>query len=245
MELKIDISNLQKVTHSSFHKHDQWEIIFYIEGTGSFCTPTAQYPFKPGTVFFIPPGLLHRSVSEDGFNNIYIRGDFEHLIMFEDLLCIEDNDLKDGEFLIRMIYRNRFGTSNYLSDLCTAYIHFLLQEATFQNGIEYTIHRLCARIAENAFDPNIDITQYLKDSGYAEDYIRMRFKEVTGMPPLKFLTKIRIERACTLFEMYKEQFSLMQVAEKCGYNDYVYFSKKFKQQTGMSPQKYMQSVLTR
>lgn len=245
MEIKVGISNTQKVTQSSFHKHDQWEIIFYIEGTGHFCTPTEQFPFKPGTVFFIPPFLTHRSVSEDGFNNIYIRGAFEHLIMFENLLMVEDNLQKDGDFLIHMIYRNRFGNSNYLADLCTAYIHFLLQQATFQNNLDLTIHRICTHIAENAFDPGLDIAQYLRNSGYAEDYIRMRFKETVGIPPLKFLTKVRIEHACTLFEMYKDQFSLMQVAEKCGYTDYVYFSKKFKQQTGMSPQKYMRTILNR
>lgn len=242
MELKIDISNAHKIKQSSFHKHDQWEIIFYIEGDGFFCTPTNRYSFKRGSVFFVPPGVIHRSVSEEGFNNMYVRGNFEHLIMFDDLLTVEDNAEHDGEFFIHMLYRNRYRNSNYLSDLCTAYIHFLLQEAHFKNGVERTIHKICSQIAENAFDHNIDITQYLKNSGYAEDYIRMRFKEIIGMSPLKFLTKIRIERACTLLEMYKDQFSLMQVAEKCGYTDYVYFSKKFKQQVGISPQKYIETL---
>ncbi len=42
---------------------------------------------------------------------------------------------------------------------------------------------------------------------------------------------------------YKNHFSLAEVAEKCGYTDYVYFSKKFKEKVGISPMLYKKSGL--
>lgn len=239
MELIIGISNTYKMKQCPFHHHKQWEILFFTEGNGFFYTQTGAIPFKPGSIFLIPPELSHRSVSEDGYVNITVQGNFENLIFFDELLTVEDNVHNDGRFLIDMINRNRYNDCNYLSVLCTTYIHFLLQEANFKNNIEKKIQQICSQIAENAYDPNIDVGLYLRNSGYAEDYIRMHFKRIVGMPPLKFLTKIRIERACALMEIYKDQVSLVQIAEKCGYTDYIYFSKKFKQQTGMSPQSYI------
>ena len=76
------------------------------------------------------------------------------------------------------------------------------------------------------------------ESGYAEDYIRAHFKRITGKTPNEFLSGIRIKRACFLIETYRDSLSLSQISEQCGYTDYVYFSKKFKSVTGMSPKEY-------
>jgi AraC-like DNA-binding protein len=38
---------------------------------------------------------------------------------------------------------------------------------------------------------------------------------------------------------YGKSVSLTEVAEKCGFTDYVYFSKKFKAVTGIAPRTYI------
>lgn len=221
------------------HSHDQWEIIFYTEGSGTIHLHDSDHPFRPGTAIFVPPGTAHHSTTESHYTNIYIRGDFAHLIMFTEPVIISDNEHGDGALLIRMIYRNRYKNSNYVSDLCKTYIHYLLLESTLQNELSSAIHKIYEQIMANAFDSNIDVGFYLRNSGYAEDYIRMRFKETVGMSPLKFLTKIRIDHACLLLEMYKDRIPLTHIAERCGYTDYVYFSKKFKEMVGVAPQKFV------
>ena len=35
---------------------------------------------------------------------------------------------------------------------------------------------------------------------------------------------------------------LAQICEECGYVDYIYFSKKFKEVTGLSPREYKNNV---
>jgi AraC-like DNA-binding protein len=81
----------------------------------------------------------------------------------------------------------------------------------------------------------------LTKSGYAEDYIRAKFREITGYTPVEFLTKVRISQACSLIDMYGNSLQLSEIAEKCGYTDYVYFSRRFKALTGISPREYLRS----
>lgn len=68
--------------------------------------------------------------------------------------------------------------------------------------------------------------------------MRSCFKKITGKTPNEFLTEIRIKHACFLIEVYRSELSLSEISEQCGYLDYVYFSKKFKSVTGMSPREY-------
>ncbi|MBQ9760845.1 MAG: AraC family transcriptional regulator, partial [Clostridia bacterium] len=67
---------------------------------------------------------------------------------------------------------------------------------------------------------------------------RSCFKKITGKTPNEFLTEIRIKHACYLIDIYQDNLSLSEIAEKCGYLDYIYFSKRFKLVTGISPREY-------
>ena len=43
-------------------------------------------------------------------------------------------------------------------------------------------------------------------------------------------------------DIYINSMSLNEISEKCGYTDYVYFSRKFKQVMGMSPRNYIKTL---
>lgn len=217
------------------HTHGNFEIMFYIEGEGFLHTPEKDYPFTAGTAIIVPPNIPHGSVSENGFKNISVGGSFGHLLMFEAIKTIYDNTDREGEFFANAIYRNRFSSKALLNSLAESYIHFLLQNTEYETPSLKAVNELCRKIAENAFDSSFNLTDLLTQSGYAEDYIRMCFTKQIGMPPLKFLNKLRIDRAAALINIYKKELPLSQIAEKCGFQDYVYFSKKFKQITGASP----------
>ena len=40
-----------------------------------------------------------------------------------------------------------------------------------------------------------------------------------------------------------DKLSIEEIAEKVGYNDYFYFTKVFKKNTGISPSKYRKNLL--
>ena len=154
------------------------------------------------------------------------------------MVSFADNDTREGRTLAKLIYENRYGNKAYLESLCTAYICFLTQRFEIEHLIDRTVKKIISEISENALDPAVNLTEILQKSGYSEDYIRSVFKKFTGKTPHEFLTDIRMNHACFLIDVYKNELSLSEIAEKCGYLDYVYFSKIFKSVKGVSPKSY-------
>ena len=242
MDLQINCTQ-DGVKKYPLHKHNQYEIMLYLSGVGCLRTKKQNYPFSPGSVIIVPPGIEHGSVSENGFKNISIAGEFEQLLYLNQPVTLADNRQKEGAQLATLIYHNRYGNKEYLSKLCEAYVHFLLQNLEFEDSIGLAVDKIKREIMLRFCDGNFRVSALLHESGYAEDYIRAYFKKITSKTPNAFLTEIRIKHALFLMEVYVHTLSLQQIAERCGYTDYVYFSKKFKTIMGMSPRAYKNVVL--
>ncbi len=237
--MEIIVSRTRKGTKLfPMHKHAYSELSFYSETAGVMKTPDKSYPFSPGSIVIIPPDTYHSTIGETELDGIYLRGDFNALPRLKSPLVLRDNRDGEGKKLINIIYNNRFGNREYLASLCDAYIHFLITNMQFDDEIGEAVKEIKDEITRLAYDSRINPTEILKKSGYAEDYIRAKFKEATGKTPIAFLTDIRIKHARFLTETFGSSLTLAEVAEMCGYTDYVYFSKKFKEVTGLSPRKY-------
>ncbi|MBE6645829.1 MAG: helix-turn-helix domain-containing protein [Ruminococcaceae bacterium] len=226
------------LTRYPMHTHKNYEIMLYLEGAGYMRTEVGDFPFRRGTVVIVPPNIKHGSVSENGFKNISIEGSFNQYLHMDTVTSFEDNISQDGMALARMIYENRYGNAAYLNALCTAYVCFLMQQLDVESVIRQRVNAIAFEISENALNAEIDLASILSKSGYAEDYVRARFKKITGKTPNEFLTEIRIRHACFLIDIYKVELSLTEIAERCGYTDYPYFSKKFKSVMKISPREY-------
>ncbi|GIP32187.1 AraC family transcriptional regulator [Paenibacillus sp. J2TS4] len=81
----------------------------------------------------------------------------------------------------------------------------------------------------------ISIEQMAHTLGYHRSYLSKIFKQHTGMSPMQFLLKIRMERARILL---REPLTIEQVASSVGFPDALYFSKQFKKWFGSSPTRY-------
>ncbi len=112
-----------------------------------------------------------------------------------------------------------------------------------KNSVNFAVNEIVFKITENAYDSHIILSKILNESKYSEDYIRQQFKKVMGVYPTKFLIKLRIDRARFLIDVYGKTLSLGEISEKCGYTDYVYFSKCFKKIMGVSPSEYKQQLI--
>lgn len=237
MELQINRTRDGEIKYPQ-HQHKGYEIMLYLDGEGYMLADGKSIPFRRGTVIIVPPGITHGSVSVSGFKNISVLGDFGRYFDFDYVISFSDNASGEGTLLASLIYENRFGEYAYLHALCTSYICFLTQRFKTESAITLTVQAIASEIAERAFDSDINIVNILRKSGYSEDYIRSKFKKLTGKTPIGFLSEIRIKHACFLIDVYKNTLSLSEISEKCGYLDYSYFSKVFKSAVGMSPQTY-------
>jgi two-component system response regulator YesN len=80
-----------------------------------------------------------------------------------------------------------------------------------------------------------DVSEYV---GMNPTYFSLLFKEEMNISYIKYLTKLRIERAK---EFLREGYKVAEVSENVGYHTYRHFSELFKRHTGINPGQYRDS----
>ncbi len=76
---------------------------------------------------------------------------------------------------------------------------------------------------------------------FSAPHFHRLFKEQTGLPPLEYATKLRMEKGARL--LLGTELSVKEIAFVCGYEDSKYFSRLFRQREGMSPKQYREHFL--
>lgn len=84
---------------------------------------------------------------------------------------------------------------------------------------------------------NIKAGELSMEFGFVSEYISRIFKKYVGLTPSRYLTKIRMEKACELIRNNPE-IQIKEVADQVGYKDIHYFSKVFRKEMGVWPSEY-------
>jgi AraC family transcriptional regulator len=82
-----------------------------------------------------------------------------------------------------------------------------------------------------ANDPSI--AEIAHECGLSSGYFARAFKRSTGVPPYKWLTKMRVERAKALLK--DPRCELADIAQLCGFVDQSHFTRVFSRSEGYSP----------
>lgn len=229
----------------NFHKHKNYELYIYSSGKGKLHIENQVYDAERGMIVVMPPNILHGSISHDNLQYLAIAGKSDELIHIDTPIIFKDNERGDGFSLLQMIFANRYENQEYFNSLCLCFIHYILKNLKNTTPLEKTISNIKRQIASNFHDSNINVTELLKQSGYAEDYIRAKFKEFVGKTPVEYLNELRINHSKILITIYKNALPLIDISLNCGFVDYIYFSRKFKQVVGISPIEYKKMIITK
>ena len=89
------------------------------------------------------------------------------------------------------------------------------------------------------YDTDIKISDIAKIYGFHPNYLCYLFKKEFEISPKKYLTNLRIKRACNLLK--NTDYSINIIANSIGFQDQLKFSKTFHKLVGMSPSKYRSS----
>ncbi|HEY1009994.1 MAG: GlxA family transcriptional regulator [Daejeonella sp.] len=95
---------------------------------------------------------------------------------------------------------------------------------------------MAQRKIEAAYQRGSTIEEMIKDVPASRRNIARRFKLVTGLTPIEYLQKTRIEAAKRLLEQTNQQ--MLEIMLSSGYNDPKAFRKIFRKTVGMTPTGY-------
>lgn len=96
---------------------------------------------------------------------------------------------------------------------------------------------LLEQYLQNNFDCEISLGELEEKFGFSSEHLCRIFKKHIGQTPIKYVTKIRINKAKQLL-INRSDIAINKVGELVGYKDAFYFSKVFKSNVGLSPSDY-------
>ncbi len=232
--------------NSRLHYHDAYELVILENGERSYMVGDKLVYLKPRDVLIIKPNEIHGAIggkytlTNFAFNDAYFsryfsKGGTSHIVK-----CFEKRliRVREGDFGSLLKYSERLCEDTedvyaLMNIMCI--LESNLSRKTNDLSFGTKISAVLEYINENyaAIESLSDICNSLYIS---KQYLCDLFKEHTGTTVMKYIVSIRIRASLELLS--KTNLSIEEISEKCGFNSSSYFTKVFKNITGVSPAKY-------
>lgn len=98
-------------------------------------------------------------------------------------------------------------------------------------------------LEKHCLSDDISIETLAEISGISSVYFRKIFSELYGMPPMRYVGRIRIEKAKRM--LIGDSVSVTHIAEMSGFGSVYHFCKAFKKATGITPTEWAKSIRER
>ena len=98
---------------------------------------------------------------------------------------------------------------------------------------ELFMRRVVAFVEQNIDNADVSIGDMATACAVSRSGLQRKMKQLVGVTPVDFIRQARIKRACHLLR--QTDTTVSDVAYRCGFSDPKYFSRTFKNATGMSP----------
>ena len=106
------------------------------------------------------------------------------------------------------------------------------EEESASTRYEPRIRKACKQMVE-AIEKPFDSESFARSNGISHTSFRRHFKAQMGMAPIQYLLELRMRKAKGL--LMQTTLPIQIIAEECGFDNPLYFSRLFKQRTGLSP----------
>lgn len=213
-----------------------WEIMYCIEGHGVLATEGREVSYGEGDVIVQPPNVLHRLTPESDSRDIYLM--VNETYPFDGIVTLPDTVDRDIRSLLMMMYRmqvrdvpGRNGVMMLLLNTLTEYIN-MVNSSTHRTKL---VDAMENEIIKNLSNAQFRLYDMYKALFVSEDKARAQFQQEVGCSPHEYLTRLRVQQACRMFTHAHGETSVAEVAARVGVPDPQYFSRMFKQNTGLSP----------
>jgi AraC-like DNA-binding protein len=246
----------------SLHKmgpaiHDYYLIHTVLDGQGEFTVRDKSFSCLAGDTFIIFPGELFSYQADDQRPWHYVWVAFVgHGVpgLMDSLGVSREEPVVSGTLnpKVRNYYdqlHNCF-QSEFLPELsnleASGWVRLLLQQFGLTKRQPEIVKPASDTVIDNVmkqaiqyltlqYTQPISIEQLSNMLGYHRTHLCKLFKQTTGLSPMQYLLRIRMERAEMLLAT---PMMIDQVASSVGFGDALYFSKKFRKWSGQSPSEF-------
>lgn len=243
------------------HRHDSYLMVFFTNGSGLHEVDFDQFEIKRGSLFVLQPGQMHHwSLSEDieGFviifsqelYNLYFgqkkinEYNFYHSIHNRPEMVFEEEELpKIVPYFDLLIQENNQNNKMQLDKMLNLLdcIHIEISRK-YSETYSHQTHSYNIKI--NKFESLLEryFRQEKLPSFYAEklNITLKHLNRICNEILQKTATEVIMDRVILEIKrmLIDKQLAVNEVAFAVGYEDYSYFSRFFKKQTGMSPTEF-------
>jgi AraC-like DNA-binding protein len=244
--------------HSRYHSHgeNEFELHYFIQGSGSFLNDRTRFRLEPGTLFLTNPEIDHSIIVQDGSNPISY---YAVLLKTDDsdreiqrLLTI---DLKSNRtyalgtnyrFFFEEIKEKGLSGSRALRQSAVhqliSFLYVLSGEEDFHFSDSRNSHiEKALRIMQNNITNDLDLVLIAEKLGLSKSYFIRLFQQKMKTTPMKYFMKLKIEAAGAM--LTSTDRSLLTIAQDLNFYSEFHFSRVFKQYTGSAPSVYRKQYL--
>lgn len=231
----------EKVTKFSNHLPYN-ELIFHLSGRADIYFGGKVFSTNPGDVRLLPKGDTSEYIADRQEKGECIDIFFEtNAPVSHEAFVLKPQNTEALKNLFKKIFSIWVAKNEGYYFECISLLYRILAELQKEDYIpehQYNAIRPAVEyIREHFLDSKISVSHLAKLCGISESYLKRLFGKKFGMSPMKYLIQMRINYACDLLQ--SGLYSVTQTAELCRYNNVYYFSRQFKEYTGITPSEFM------
>lgn len=219
--------------------HGHWELIWVFDGHGRMRVghhPAQTWVLIPETVCLVPPDCPHLEESTGDLDILWVglQGTVVEAAapVPTRLALAEGRDLLDrlAEYAI-----HRHLPVGPEMDGLVRLIHGMVTRRLRDEGNSPVLDRIDATVRWLAGEylRNLSVADMAAHHGSSEGHFSRLFRARTGMTPMSYLNRIRIEQARRWLE--NSGLEVSRIAELCGFRCPHYFARVFRRVTGVAP----------
>lgn len=183
--------------------------------------------------------IIRTAVNQKDFYTYlwYVRNMFETLSLFQKSISDKNRCLKFTmiEFPTTIDLTIPSGVINYIQYKIDQ-IYNLLNELR-NKDYSKVVNEALNYIKDNYKSDELSLENVSKYVNLSGSWLSTKFKDEVGIGVSDYINNIRIQKAMQLFDEEKD-YMVYEIAEEVGFSSSQYFSKMFKQFTGVTPNQY-------
>ena len=247
-------------SYTKNHMHNFYELVVVLRGEGFHLVGNQKMPTRPGSVFLLCPGEYHYYEYSEPLallNFMFdskilrsFRGQLSRLPGYEQLFrCgtpknefhVDSATIAQLDVLLNAIAAENRQQMPWSDLLLTANLIntlvLILQKIPQEESIHVNsdIGSTVSFMLRN-FQNDIQLPQLSRMANLSESSFYRKFHREFGMPPIKWLLRLRIHKAMEF--LIRSDMTIAKIATATGFSDSLYFSRQFRKIVGSSPRSY-------